>query len=891
MTQPQISDFQFEGFTKAASFDPLQLPDPSRLAESNIAVIRDNFNKMIQTGYEVEKSSLQKLVELAPTALQAVKEVQTFRVDQMRAEVEEEFFKNENAQFEAIAEYDKARSVANNVEAQLSEVGVRISGEGADASHQEYLQGVSGHKYTMYMEKYLNALGQQYGNFIEDQRANNEQEIQLANGTLVKINDPELSPQQDRALVGFLRNQFFTEKGIMQAPLGAKAKHLYPAMKTYEQKRNEEFVKQYGINTGPTARASALDDLLVTKDLQTYLNSVSVTVNTKGKQLGFPGAQTELKDALVTFARNQDSSYEPVLQAVLASKRFGAEFKADIASAVRSARNTAYDDQEKADKIEIRTLAAQAVAGVKAAFENDKPVNVADIRAMISNLQDLKPPFLNNEEAGITALIELEDSYTASARDIQGLREDAEMLAETRQLEPDHPYFGTLQGKNDEALLNKAKQFEKELLGDFFVSRGEQLETDVGSLYKFVSTILEPEAKGEVKEAINLALEMYEDRYRQLLEEGLDQNKASAQAKDEIFKSIEKNKTNPESRFYSEQDLKVPNIYGTQAERDAEDFALNKIANTLVQTLQEEGQTGDLFDAIENDYTKLVSKDQLREDLFNYQYNNGQVPGFYKQIANRLNAFTTKPIVEKPVQLLLQAAVGAGLLDSYPAHSLMIANLTQTTPQGRSLVEKIFDGEKVDPQQYLLPDTVEARQAVTRPKFRKTVQYTEGNPYQQSAISTIRFFEGTAGEEGANKLFGDRGAGRYGTLTNKTVAEVHNIQLQALQDPQARFTDLRGNTNRSAAVGTGQFINMIETAQRMGVDVNKKLFDLPFQHRMMVFYAKEQGIDLSKKLTLEEWKTLGSIWAGISQNLGQTETTAEESYQFYLDDLARRGTD
>jgi muramidase (phage lysozyme) len=115
--------------------------------------------------------------------------------------------------------------------------------------------------------------------------------------------------------------------------------------------------------------------------------------------------------------------------------------------------------------------------------------------------------------------------------------------------------------------------------------------------------------------------------------------------------------------------------------------------------------------------------------------------------------------------------------------------------------------------------------------------------------------------------------------------------MQALQDPQARFTDLRGNTSKSAAVGAGQFVNMIEAAQRMGVDVNKQLFDLPFQHKMMVFYAKEAGIDFTKKLTREEWNTVGSIWASISQKLGQSTNTADQTYQFYLDDLSRRGID
>ena len=885
MTQPQISNFQFEGFTKAAQFDPLQLPDPTKLAESNIAVIRDNYNKMIQTGYEIKRSPLEKLAELAPTALEAVKEVQTYRIGQMRAEVEEEFYKNENQQFEAIAEYDQGRQVANSVESQLSEVGVRISGEGANIAHQEFLQSASGHKYTMYMEKYLQSLGQQYGNFIEDQRANSEEEITLPNGSVIKVNQAFLSPQQDRVLVQHLRSQFFQDKGVQDAPFGAKAKHLYPAMKKYEAKRDKEVTKQYGIDVSPSLRNDALSDLVDTGDMQTYLNRVSVTVDEKGKKLGFPGAQSALKDAVTNFAKNHDIAGDEILDAVLESPRFGNAFKSELAVAHRQARNTAFNDSYTAQKNEVKSLASQIVAAAQASRAAGKPMSAADIKQAVTMLQSMKPIGLSDLEAGIQAVIELEDTETISAVNLQGLREDALALAEIRRLTPDHKYFETTEGRNNEALFNKAKDFEKELLGGDFDRRNDILGDKVERLFGFTAQIGEDEAAGDIVEVVARAQEMYKESYLENLKT-MSQDQASAKALTDTYDSIVKAQTDETSEFYTPDDLNFPKLYGTPSQQEAQNNAMNAVRDKLLLA----GQQGNLFGSIKEDPTIITEGRDLQEDLDTYNY-TGQIPAYYRDLAKRVNDKVGREYVKSGAQLLMLAAVGAGLQPEFQQESLLIRNLRNTTSQGRSMLERIFRGEKVNAQQYLLPDSVEARQAVTRPKFRKTVQYSQGNPYEQAAIYTVRFHEGTAGAAGGDKLFGDTGPGRYGTLTNKTVAEVHDIQMQALQDPQARFTDLRGNTSKSAAVGAGQFVNMIEAAQRMGVDVNKQLFDLPFQHKMMVFYAKEAGIDFTKKLTREEWNTVGSIWASISQKLGQSTNTADQTYQFYLDDLSRRGID
>ena len=104
--------------------------------------------------------------------------------------------------------------------------------------------------------------------------------------------------------------------------------------------------------------------------------------------------------------------------------------------------------------------------------------------------------------------------------------------------------------------------------------------------------------------------------------------------------------------------------------------------------------------------------------------------------------------------------------------------------------------------------------------------------------------------------------------------------MQALQDPQARFTDFR-NT-RSVAVGAGQFVNMIEAVQRMGVD-EQTTFWLAIPTAKWWCFTPKSWYWLYQK---HPWR-VEYCWiylASISQKLGQSTNTADQTYQL-LDTL------
>jgi len=160
----------------------------------------------------------------------------------------------------------------------------------------------------------------------------------------------------------------------------------------------------------------------------------------------------------------------------------------------------------------------------------------------------------------------------------------------------------------------------------------------------------------------------------------------------------------------------------------------------------------------------------------------------------------------------------------------------------------------------------------------------------KAAIQTITQLEGTDGEGGYSRWFGDaRGEMKYGDITGKTLQEVDDLQTKFLKDPQSQFTYMDGTTDRSAAVGAGQFTFLLDHARRMdpNVDFTKQKFTKEYQNKLIMFLAKEKGVDLNKPLTEADMKKLGSVWASLTPQYNQTSRTASDSLKVYQENLQK----
>ena len=159
------------------------------------------------------------------------------------------------------------------------------------------------------------------------------------------------------------------------------------------------------------------------------------------------------------------------------------------------------------------------------------------------------------------------------------------------------------------------------------------------------------------------------------------------------------------------------------------------------------------------------------------------------------------------------------------------------------------------------------------------------DPEKKAAIQMILKLEGTQGKTGFSRWFGDNpiDGAKYGDITGKTINEVHDLQTKFLKDPQSNFTDLEGNTNKSAAVGGGQFIYLKSDAVRLlGIDPSKQEFTPQFQVALIEAMARESGVDINEKLTIKDIKKLGKKWSSLTMENKQTTRSAQETFNEYL---------
>ena len=159
------------------------------------------------------------------------------------------------------------------------------------------------------------------------------------------------------------------------------------------------------------------------------------------------------------------------------------------------------------------------------------------------------------------------------------------------------------------------------------------------------------------------------------------------------------------------------------------------------------------------------------------------------------------------------------------------------------------------------------------------------DPEKRAAIELIRKLENTDDvNTGFSKWFGDKEGGmKYGNLEGMTIQEIHDLQTKFLKDPQSVFYDLDGNKKKSAAVGSGQFIYLKSDAMRLlGIDPSKQKFTPQFQVSLIEAIAKEAGVDINEKLTIEDIRKLGTKWSSLTPVNNQTTRSAAESFKEYL---------
>lgn len=711
MAAPKISQYQFQGFTNQTAYNPLQLPDPSRLAESNVAALRDMFRQQEQEGVKqfLDDDNFAKIAKFIPSATKTILQSAEYVKGQQESWAEEQYYQNEEARLFQEKQYETDVEIPGS-EAHQQELSaaMQAAAQGGDMSHVEFLQNLSGHSYRKYSELYLGSLGQSYDPWMEEQLSTNDDMLDLPGGP-VQINDPNHTPQIRRAVRSHLRQEFFKQKGLNLAHPGAKSKFAYKTIDQTEATRDKEFTKQYNINRSYEVQRGA-ESLLLEGKIQEALNTVMPTYNDKGKRLGAAGGLDWLQDTVESMAAagmNTNKVMLDIYNMPVDEKRAGKKgvvfgvFNArrfnEMATAVRKKTNEYYTQIKKDGENQV-TAAFMKINAMPYGERTQAFYNQA--AQELTELRDRVAPLMSDEDAGIARVKEMANTHSISGAALNDLREDLDQKLAANIATADHPYFLTQLGMKDAERLKAVKDqapYQEDGMKEGMVeikshvSGGDEAKIQV-------------KLDGTLAETYNsLAADLqrdYQSTYVAFRGQGMTQEEAKKAALQSVKDQFAADKKDKESTYYTPDNGKTfPNYYKFKLSSDPEfrkdvRWHTNAIAENIIsapggwkRALLENAYLGGNLDEIQAEVAQANT--------------TGRASDRIQAIWAGMNEKAGKTIMPTPMHLLAYLAQGHGLTEGTQFLTKVSQNFNKISPEGQRDLQEIFMGNRPNIESHL----------------------------------------------------------------------------------------------------------------------------------------------------------------------------------------------
>lgn len=771
MAAPRISPYQFKGFTNQTAFSPLQLPDPSRLAESNVSAIRSFFEQQKQAGVKqfLEDDNYAKLAKLIPSMTKTILATAEYVKGEQESWAEEQFYQNEEARLSAIQEYEETiEQPGEAIHNEETNAALQAAAQGGDMSHVEFLQNLSGHAYRKYSEHYLQSLGQEYTPWIEDQLQTNSESIELPGGP-VQINDPNHTPQMRRIVRSHLRQDFFKQKGLSSAHPGAKAKFSFRTIDQAEATADKAFTKQYNIQRSYEVQLLAEQDLME-GNVSLAINKVMPTYDDKGNRLGAAGTLDWIQDSLVSMAESGMDVSKPLMALgtmPIDPKRAGK--KGATFSTFNARRyNEILTAVRKADRLYRSGKEEDGRNEVKAAFDkiNSLPygertqafyLQAAD---QLKDLRDRVAPMMSDEQAGIARVKEMANTHSISGVALNDLREDLDQKLAANIATADHPYFLTQLGMNDAERLKQVKDQApyqedgmKEAMVEIksHVSGGDEAKIQI-------------KLDGTLAETYNsLAADLQRDvqsAYIVFRGQGMNQEEAKKAALTSVKTQFAADKKDKESTYYTPDNGKTfPNYYKFKLSSDPEftkdvRWHTNTIAENILnapggwkRALLENAYLGGNLDEIQAEVAQANT--------------TGRASDRIQAIWAGMNEKAGKTIMPTPMHLLAYLAQGHGLTEGTQFLTKVSQNFNKISPEGQRDLQEIFMGNRPNLESHL-------RTTYTSP--RGIFKPEEPLSTFRSQVSSVTF-ENASGQPGIDVFFEDK---KFPAVLSGTVKDIRS---------------------------------------------------------------------------------------------------------------------
>jgi len=754
MELPQLPEVQYQSYAQGQAFDPVKLPDPNPQLSQNLSTIQSNFARMSKFGsqnirnqYAGKLSTMQQLAQFSKTALDiteiAAKENKKFQ----EAQAEQQFFELLSQGKLSPEDYTAPLSAideqGNVIE---SEVADSVRSGKTDFEVGDWIRrNLSGHRFTKFSELYSEYMTRVYYEpWIRTQRLENTGTVVIkdeeGNDKEVVINDQKLPPFQARQVRARLQQAFFQLDGYQT---------VSPAVKMKSGSYENIIKADIAIEKDETARwsdwrsenlvAESLQDLRVNyTDPSSFTKALNTIASTTsgGKVIGMSGAWKIIEEEFVSAAQlGKGYNLEEFAQAPshLPGKTIGQAYprfqslqaKVSKALSVKREENEKYRTQEL--KTKVNSFIAEAVERT-----GDRAFSIADFDAANKDFRReadrLGIPY---ESIGIGRLEELKTIYSYTGQRLADARAQLQAKVETRTLTTNDPLLQHPILR--EEFFSKAEEIEKTTLGPEFKERVKSLTGYIAGL-----SGEETDVRGELKGDLNdMNIELRREMERTFLSLTLGPQKLSPEKAAEQAYLLVRDKF--KDGFNTPTSIYYPGLQGDFANWQKElDSRMRNIdeykkrSNALVRL---GSKASDIIGSVTENPTVIGSYQDVQR-MYNLWNQSVSLDPWIRQAAKEINARNGRIVIDSPIQLLMAAAKGHGIIKEIPAYAEFIERSRQLTPDGRRILQDLLDGNL---------EGVQGRILTTDTLPRISLSSPDGTPFTSNdpMICAIGINEGT----------------------------------------------------------------------------------------------------------------------------------------------------
>ena len=296
------------------------------------------------------------------------------------------------------------------------------------------VKNLSGWKKYGYATGLAQMAGQNYRSWMDEALRSDDTTQITINGETFTPSEAD-DPTKVQAAMGVLRRQYLAQAGVSGLSKPLLAKYAFEPMYKADAAIVGQARKDYAIAQSEIDAGEADNALFATKDLGTYLDALSTTVDANGRMRGYGGAWNEAMKRLENAVKAGLIS-EADLTAMEGQfqgdtgRTFGELHRTKFASLRRAIQDQEYDDWSRSQKFQ-KAEAEQFMDQAMNQLMSQEQITQADIDAIREQANELYPG------VSTTRLDRMEGDMTVEAEAIEKQEQQAEHLANAGLLTPE----------------------------------------------------------------------------------------------------------------------------------------------------------------------------------------------------------------------------------------------------------------------------------------------------------------------------------------------------------------------------------------------------------------------------------------------------------------------